>query len=312
MSQPVGRATRAGIWTATTSCPSGVRISTLLRSLSWLAAASSADLYSPGRCTTDTTSPLIGVRWTWAGKIDRKMLIRGSGRSGRLSSAGGTAFSTRQINPSAGATTRPGRVGGTRGGWRKNAALTPAVNSPALRSHRLRRPAAATAMPAPTKGRPAGCIGGIVVLARATSRAGPDLRSGRLAIVSRFYGWLPARQVPNPHSGSRRQLHNVLVDLQQTVRRRQPAQMMRRGGPVAADRTLVGVQHATPELSLAARRLQILGQLGCQPWSLRLRKSHRRAQRCSNEDLERHQRADRIARQRDDRGVVARRRRPGG
>src|SRR4051812_47014484 len=276
MLQTMRRATRPAIWTATTSCPSGVRISTLLRSLSWLAAASSADLYSPGRCTTDTTSPLIGMRWTWASKIDRKMLIRGRGRSGKLSSAGGTTFSTRQINPSAGATTRPGRgggttfstrqinpsagattrpgrVGGTRGGWRKNAALAPAVSRPALRSHRLRRPAAATAMPAPTKGRPAGCIGGIVVLARATSRAGPDLRSGRLAIVSRFYGWLPARQVPNPHSGSRRQFDDVLVDLQQTVRRSQPAQMMRGRGSVAADRSPFGIQHATPELPLAAR-----------------------------------------------------------
>ena len=197
-SQTMRRATRPAIWTATTSCPSGVRISTLLRSLSWLAAASSADLYSPGRCTTATTSPLIGMRWTWASKIDRKMLTRGSGRSGRLSSAGGTASSTRQISPSAGATTTPGRVGGTRGGWRKNAALAPAASRPARRSHRLRRPAAATARPAPTNGRPAGCIGGIVVLARATSRAGPDLRSGRLAIVSRFYGWLPVWTGPIP------------------------------------------------------------------------------------------------------------------
>src|SRR6476646_10871521 len=171
------------------------------------------------------------------------MLIRGSGRAGRSSSAGGSASSTRQISPSAGATTTPGRVGGTRGGWRKNAALTPAASRPVRRSQLLRRPTAATARAAPTNGRPAGCIGGIVVLARATSRAGPDLRSGRLAIVWRFYGWLPARQVPNLHSGARGQPGDVLVDLEQAVGRGQPTQMMGRGRPVAGDPTLVDVQH---------------------------------------------------------------------
>ena len=44
------------------------------------------------------------------------MLTRGSGASPSSSSAGGAAESIRQITPSAGATTTPGRVGGTRGG----------------------------------------------------------------------------------------------------------------------------------------------------------------------------------------------------
>ena len=84
VSQTMRRATRPAIWTATTSWPSGVRISTLLRSLSWLAAASSAERYMPGGARPATTSPLIGTRWTWASKIDRKMLMRGSGVVGQV------------------------------------------------------------------------------------------------------------------------------------------------------------------------------------------------------------------------------------
>ncbi len=201
-SQTMRRATRPAICTAITSAPFGVRISTLLRSLSSLAASSSAEPNSPGRCSTATTSPLIGARCTCASKIDRKMLIRGNGVAGRPSSAGGSASSIRQMSPSAGATTTPGRVGGTRGGCRKNAALAAAEARPARRSHRFLRPTAASARLAPTNGSPAGCIGGTVVRTSATSRAGPDLRSGRLAIVQRFYGRVVApiglRSGPTP------------------------------------------------------------------------------------------------------------------
>ena len=93
-----------------------------------------------------------------------------------------------QMSPSAGATTKPGRVGGFRGGCRKNAALAAAEASPARRSQGFRRPAKATARLTPTNGRPSGCIGGTEERTRAASRAGPVLRSGRLAIVQRFYG----------------------------------------------------------------------------------------------------------------------------
>ena len=134
--QTMRRAIRPAICTAITSAPSGVRITTLLRSLSALAAARSAEPNSPGRCSTVTTSPPIGARCTCASSTDRKMLIRGNGVAGRPSSAGGSSSSMRQTSPSAGATTRPGRVGGTRGGCRKNAALAAADASPARRSQR--------------------------------------------------------------------------------------------------------------------------------------------------------------------------------
>ena len=228
--QTIRRATSPAICTATTSTPSGVRITTLLRSLSSLAAARSAEPNTPGRCSTATTSPPIGARCTCASNTDRKMLMRGNGVAGKPSSAGGTASSMRQIRPSAGATTRPGRVGGMRGGCRKNAALAAAEASPTRRSHLLRWPAAATARLTPTNGRPSGCIGGTAERTSATSRAGPVLRSGRLAIVQRFYGRafrpIGLCQVPHPHGRTRGDLRDVLVDLQQAIGRGQPAQMV--------------------------------------------------------------------------------------
>src|SRR5262249_45362871 len=51
-----------------------------------------------------------------------KIETRGSARSPRLSSAGGTAWMILLTRPSAGATTRPSRVGVTRSGSRKNKA----------------------------------------------------------------------------------------------------------------------------------------------------------------------------------------------
>ena len=91
---------------------------------------------SPGRCSTATTSPLIGARCTCASNTDRKMLMRGNGVAGKPSSAGGSRFlddADRARPP--GRRLRPGRVGGTRGGCRKNAAWATAEASPARRSH---------------------------------------------------------------------------------------------------------------------------------------------------------------------------------
>ena len=66
------------------------------------------------------------------------------------------------------------RVGGTRGGCRKNAALAAATVSPVFRNQRFRYPSAARARLAPTNGRPAGCIGGTEERTSAAKRAGPD------------------------------------------------------------------------------------------------------------------------------------------
>ena len=111
------------------------------------------------------------------------MLILGTGVVPSPSSAGGAASSIRQATPSAGATTTPGRVGGVRGGCRKNPALATAAARPARRSQRCLRPAAATASAAEMKGNPAGWTGGTEERTRAASRCGPDCegRSGRLA-----------------------------------------------------------------------------------------------------------------------------------
>nr|AAK95489.1 unknown [Prescottella equi] len=82
------------------------------------------------------------------------------------SSAGGTAVSTSATSPSAGATTTPGRFGGTRCGCRKNVAHAAADASPARRTHLRLRPTAATARGVSTNGRPAGCSGGTAALTR--------------------------------------------------------------------------------------------------------------------------------------------------
>src|SRR5262245_7891863 len=247
----------------------------LLRSLSSLAAARSAEPNSPGRCSTATTSPPIGARCTCASNTDRKMLMRGNGIAGKPSSAGGTASSMRQIKPSAGATTRTGRVGGTRDGYRKNAALAAAEASAARRSHLLWQAAAATARLIPTNGRPSRCIGGTAERTSATSRAGPVLRSGRLAIVQRFYGRafrpIGLCQVPDAHRRACGDLGDVLVDLPQAVGRGQPAQMVRGRGAVAGDGARVAVQHAAAELALTPRRGQILGKHGRAPWPIGIR-----------------------------------------
>jgi hypothetical protein len=66
----------------------------------------------------------------------------------------------------------------------------------------------------------------------------------------------------------------------------------------------VGVEHAAAELTLAARRGEVFGQHSGAPRALRVRQSHRIAQRSADEHLERHQCADRVAGQGDDRGAV--------
>ena len=132
-SQTIRRATSPAIWTATTSTPSGVRITTLLRSLSSLAAGRSAEPNRPGRCIDGDHLTADGARCTCASKTDRKMLTRGSGIVGQSElRRRATAFSIRQTWPSAGATTTPGRVGGTRGGWRKNARVRRRRTRPAV------------------------------------------------------------------------------------------------------------------------------------------------------------------------------------
>ena len=99
---------------------------TLLRSLSSLAAAQFGRAEQPGavldgdHLTADRGALHVRVEDRQEDADARQR------RSGRPSSAGGTASSIRQISPSAGATTTPGRVGGTRGGCRKNAALAAA------------------------------------------------------------------------------------------------------------------------------------------------------------------------------------------
>lgn len=135
-SHTMRRATSPAICTATTSAPLGMRIRTLVRSLSSLASGRSADPNRPGRCCTAITSPLTGARCTWASNIDRKMLTRGNGVSPMLSSAGGAAESIAQITPSAGATMAAGLVGGTRCGCRKKPAQAAAASRPVPRNHR--------------------------------------------------------------------------------------------------------------------------------------------------------------------------------
>ena len=172
---------------------------TLLRSLSSLAAARSAEPNRPGpvhdgdHLTADRGALHVRVE-------DRQEDADPRQRpSGRPSSAGGTASSMRQISPSAGATTTPGRVGGTRGGCRKNAALAAAAEPG-------RRGAATDAGGPPrrrrgwrrrTAGR-RGASGESWYRTSATSRAGPDLRSGRLAIVCDSTGGYPATTGPTP------------------------------------------------------------------------------------------------------------------
>ena len=66
--------------------------------------------------------PVTGLRFTWQSNTLMKIDTRGSGRSPRSSSCGGTALMTWLTRPSAGATTMPSRTGVTRAGSRKNSA----------------------------------------------------------------------------------------------------------------------------------------------------------------------------------------------
>src|SRR5580693_1024314 len=91
-----------------------------------------------------------------------KIEIRGSGRSPRPSSAGGSTCVTIETRPSAGATTMPSRTGVTRTGSRKNSAhqsvsKTPIQPSGVQIQNRIR---VASAKP-PINGYPSGWIGGI-------------------------------------------------------------------------------------------------------------------------------------------------------
>ena len=63
--------------------------------------------------------PLTGLRFTWQSNTLMKIETRGSGRSPRPSSIGGTALMILLTRPSAGDTTIPSRTGVTRTGSRK-------------------------------------------------------------------------------------------------------------------------------------------------------------------------------------------------
>ena len=60
-----------------------------------------------------------GVRFTWQSNTFMKMLIRVRAAGPSPRSAGGAAGAIIETTPSAGLTTRPSRVGVTRGGSRK-------------------------------------------------------------------------------------------------------------------------------------------------------------------------------------------------
>src|ERR1700689_1807237 len=68
------------------------------------------------------------------------MLTRVSSASPISNSGGGAADSIRHTKPSAGATTTPGRVGGTRGGGRKKPGQAPAARNAAPASQQDGRP----------------------------------------------------------------------------------------------------------------------------------------------------------------------------
>ena len=198
-----------------------------------------------------STSPATGTRCTCASNSDKKMLIRVIGVSGRPSSAGGAAWSIRVMRPSAGATTTPGRVGRHPRRMPEEQRAGPRGRpAPPVRSHRWRRPTAARPSPPATNGRPAGCIGGTVDRTSSISRGASDLRSSTWR-VARVWpsaldstgGTSPGRQVPHRNLRTGGHLDDVFVDLQQTVRRRQPTQVMRRRRAVAGDLAR-GVQHA--------------------------------------------------------------------
>ena len=89
-----------------------------------------------GVCCSAVTVPETGTRWTWTSKTDRNVETRGRG-SLPSPSSGGDGSVDEGDPPSAAATTTPGRVGGTRPGWRKKAAHA------AVRTTRAVRPTGA-------------------------------------------------------------------------------------------------------------------------------------------------------------------------
>ena len=76
----------------------------------------------PGRYAMRSMRPATGLRFTWQLNTLMKIEMRGSGRSPRPSSAGGSTCAIIETRPSAGDTTMPSRTGVTRTGSRKNSA----------------------------------------------------------------------------------------------------------------------------------------------------------------------------------------------
>ena len=156
---------------------SAVRIRTLLRSLSSLASAQVGGPEPAGpvlhgdHLAADRGALHVGVEDRQEDADPRQRLVAQARvrRAGRRSRSGRPGR-RRARRPA------PGRVGGTRGGWRKNAAQAPAASRPARRSHRWLRPAAATAEPGrQMNGRPAGCTGGTVERTSSSRRASRTL-----------------------------------------------------------------------------------------------------------------------------------------
>ena len=146
-SQTMRRATRPAICTATTSTPSGVRISDAVALV--VVAGRGAGRRSrtcPGGARRRPPHRRSGPAARARRSTDRKMLTRGSGVVGQAE------FGAAAPPPRSGRSGRrrgrrpaPGRVGGTRGGWRKNAALAAGggeagAAQPAVPAARRRRP----------------------------------------------------------------------------------------------------------------------------------------------------------------------------
>ena len=157
-SQTMRRASRPAIWTATTSCPSAVRSQMLLRSLSSLASAWSADRNWPRLVLHGDHLAATGARCTCASNSDRKMLMRGSGSVREVQLGRGHGLVDQAVTcPSAGATTTPGRLGGVRG-WvpeERGAGARPRPGRRPVPSGCGRRAPRRASAP-PTNGRPAG------------------------------------------------------------------------------------------------------------------------------------------------------------
>ena len=85
--------------------------------------------------------PSAGTRFTCTFSIDRKVLTRQRGMAPRPSSAGGTAGTIDTTRPSAGASTAPGRPGGTRSGSRKKYRQNRVNSSPSQASQGAERQA---------------------------------------------------------------------------------------------------------------------------------------------------------------------------